>query len=339
MIASKMTSKRMMAILVLGIMLGNASLSDPISDAKPAATETNEMEAGVWRSLFERLDKSFSNQISSRIAAADQHFAPSDRPAVNAPASSMRIGLLLDVKEGAESKTGFAPNLDLDIKLPNIERSLRLFVESARENELPARESGELDDGQVSVGLRRWFKKLKMTTDAGVRTDIPPEGFVRATWDRIYTHGDWRLRPEQRFFIDSKQGYGSRTSLDLRSAIGKIERGQFRSASIAKWSSDDDNWSWEQSFKIGFVEVSDVHYSNIDGYSWGDSRRAQGIHVSVFGEDGLLTGYRSMLGFRGPLLAPWVFWEIDPGLEWLRENSFAPTYRLRAGIDIIFGGK
>jgi hypothetical protein len=72
--------------------------------------------------------------------------------------------------------------------------------------------------------------------------------------------------------------------------------------------------------------------------SWDDTSHAYGIQTSVFGEDDEATEYRVTFGYRRPLYGNWVFVEIDPGLQWKKDNDFDTAYRIDLGLDALFWG-
>lgn len=290
-----------------------------------------------WRERFIRIDAAVTDRLSRPVEATDRYFAARQEPLLKTPKPDLRLGLFGNFEEGGASELEFHPNVEIDVELPNIERRLRLFVESSRDNELPGRQPGALEENQISIGFRRWFEKADISTDAGIRARIWPKVFARISWRPLWETGGWSFRPEQRLFADTEEGLGTRTGLDIRRRLGRMRRGQVRSVTAGKWTTEKELFTWEQSLRFGFVESLRGGRRGLDNYGWGDTKKAQGVKFSVYGEDGRVTGYRSMLGFRGPILDPWLFWEIDPGLEWERENDFEATYRILAGIEVLFG--
>ena len=49
--------------------------------------------------------------------------------------------------------------------------------------------------------------------------------------------------------------------------------------------------------------------------------------------------YRLTVAFRKPLHADWIYLQIEPELEWRRDNDWDTVPVLRIGFDALFWGR
>ncbi len=106
-----------------------------------------------------------------------------------------------------------------------------------------------------------------------------------------------------------------------------------------KYTTGKEEYEWAGSVKaMHVVSLLDERRRGL-GISWDDTARAQGIEGVIFGTDGKVDKYRASIGFRGPLYKRWIYWELDPGLEWEEEEDYATAVFIRLGIDLLFWGR
>ena len=343
----------------IGDFLGGWIGMDPMEDDFPVAAKVPpEMSSGVvyvppagpfavdakpsqFSSLSTRLDYLHANvqrRVSEPVRFTDAYFAQDPEAPMAMPQTQFRLGIYAELRQGKDFELNLAPELDMDIELPNIEQRLRVFVESAKNNALPqASEIDEKDTG-FDVGARKYFDKLDISLDAGVRATWLPEAFARITWRDDWRWGPWNVEPEQRLFYETDDKFGFRSSLFGTCWVGRDLPFVIIPDVSVKWASEKKDFEWGASVK--FMRVQRLLDERRRGrfIGWDDTAVAQGMKASVTGRDSEAETYRTMLGFRGPLYRKWIYWEIDPGLEWQSDEDFDMTFVVRMGIDLLFWG-
>jgi len=293
-------------------------------------------------SLGARLDYLHLNvqrRISEPLRATDAYFAADSDAPIDPPQAQVRLGLYGTVRKHRDFEFEMTPNVEMDVELPNLKRRLRLFVETARANDLPERSVSDQDDRGVNVGARKWFEQINLSADAGVKATWPPETFARLIWTREWQLGKWGLRPEHRIFYETDDGFGALATLRNARWLGDGNDSLFQQNLSAKWSTETDTLTWAAS--VSFAKVQALLDENLRGKNagWEDAARAQAVRYTCFGSDGNVDSHRVILGFRGPLYKRWIYWEADPGLEWHRDDDYETAYVFRFGIDMLFWGR
>ncbi len=171
-----------------------------------------------------------------------------------------------------------------------------------------------------------------------MRAKIPPEVFTRLIWSYEWNPGKWSIRPDERIFYESKDGFGALSSLYLNRWIGESEIGLLSPTFSAKWATKEESLDW--SINMDLVRAPTLLDESRRGksFEWEDAASSQGFRWSVFGSHGVVDKYRAVIGFRGPLYKKWIYWELDPGLQWLRESDYKTGFVIRMGIDLLFWG-
>jgi len=282
----------------------------------------------------ERLDQAHDRVYTwaqGLVEAADRKFADDDRELMPTPAAPFRLGAVI---ESVDRSDGFEFNLDDDLdialRLPNIEQRLRIFITSDRLDEAP-RVAGE--DTSLSAGVR--YRALKVFDfDLGVRLDIPPEAFASLRWQREYRLGGWDFYPFAKLFADTDQsvGYAGAVTFDRWSG-----RHLLRSTTYTKWRNDRDKNEWTQTLIYARVHESLVpeRYgaylkANDIGRGWGMRLLAN----SAEGDDAPY--YEASLFYRRPTSNHWLFWYVEPLVRWDRDYDWNADPGIRIGVNMLF---
>ena len=278
-------------------------------------------------------------RISEPVRATDAYFANDPDAPIDVPETQIRLGLYATVRRGEDFELELKPDVEIDVELPNLEHRLRIFVESAQNNALPQDSLGDNDESGFDIGARKFVEGLNLSFDAGVRATWPPEAFGRVTWRGDWRLGNWNFEPEQRFFYETDDKFGFRSSIFSARWLGAgMPYVLIPDASI-KFTTDAEDYEWAASFKAMRVQRLLDERRRGKAIGWDDTAVSQGLRFAVYGTDGTLDTYRFAFGFRGPLYKKWIYWELDPGLEWEEEDDYDTTFVLRLGLDLLFWGQ
>jgi hypothetical protein len=267
------------------------------------------------------------------VEATDHRFAAKDRELKPVPAAPFRIGMeLLSLNHSDGVKLALDANLQMALKLPNIEDRLRIFITSDGLDETPL-------DAQTDSGLRagvsyQAFKALDF--DVGVQLNVPPVAFASVRWTRQFDWGEhWDFYPLAKLFAETDDGVGyvAATTFDRWS-----QRNLFRWSQYAKWGSHRSRITWTQTLIYAHAKqliVPDRYGSylraNDIGSGWGVQLLAKG------GEDiNAVEYYEAGVFFRKPAANRWLYWYVEPLVRWDRKYSWDADVGIRMGITALF---
>lgn len=356
-----------------GLLMVDLEHDDYPRPRSPEPVTTSGVSAGTAKGLFQvapkpakfddliaRLDYLHTNvqqRVSKPLRAADEYFAPDAQQRVEVPDSRLRLGIYTEFIRGRSFDISFKPDVDLDVSLPNMERKLHLFVQSARVNDLPGRSLSETSNKGLTLGARSRFKAYDISTDAGIHDGWPPHAYARLTWHPMYEFENWSFRPQQRVFFDTRDKLGTLSTLYVDRWLGvghDYYIGSLSSVRYVPFKDHDeinpDDYSpgdyipyegdltWEQTFRVGRVRKMLEERAYVGMYERRDIASGSDIAASIFGTDSHIDTYRITVGMRRPLYQEWIYLEIEPGFEWTAENDYETAFRITLGVDMLFWG-
>ena len=303
--------------------------------------ETGEEIPAAFPDTTARLDylkREVPERLQREMQALDARFAGEGEPViVHPPMDELTLGFFVRSLVGEKTEVELKPDFNLDVELPNLQRRVSLFVESASGNDLPGRDNLEREDKGWTVGARSKKNPLNISTDVGVRAKWLPEVFVRAAWKPSWHWGAWQWFFEQRVFWESDDGFGQLQSLQAHRWL-RQNQWFYRQSTSGKLTETSDGYEWEQSFAAGRaltlfdetrrqsqrrIGVADV----ISGYS---------LRAIVFGGDDNVTQYRLLGAYRFDLYRQFVIGDVRAGPQWREEQGWGTEGRVGLGIEVHF---
>ncbi len=310
----------------------------------------------VFSSWAERLDYIHNNltyDMQGYVDQADSLFQDDSIETKPIPESYFQLGLYSEVEDNKGISFRLSPDINADIKIPNIEERLRLFIDTKNSDDLPGTTVMERESG-FNAGLRKVTKLFRF--DAGIKIRLPPVLFGRVDWRQDWYVERWKIYPLGRIYWESDDGYGLLTSISAHRYIGK--RILIKSITAAKWTEKSNSHAprppdyppdeyyetdagveWEQSLAAGYI--SKVMRSKDIGsnLSLKNVAEATGLRLSLFGNTERVGGIervRLSLGHRRPIYKNWIFLMITPEVEWRKEDDWLLVPKIRVGIDMLF---
>jgi hypothetical protein len=305
-----------------------------------------------WGQRFDFVQNNFTAEMQGYIDHTDRVFIKDSADLQPIPNSRFRLGTYLELEKDEGFKLRFSPDFETDIKLPNLEHKLNVFLDTATSDELPGTTPTDRDPG-FNAGLRKATRYFNF--DAGVKVTWLPELFTRVDWRPVWRAGGWRFYPVQRFYWESEDGYGSVSSLAINKLIGK--RWLVKSASAVRWreeANDDETppedpdaffvgnrgFEWEQSLTLGYVHKLISIKDRGQVINFDQAALATGVRASCFGHtEGEYAGadvFRVSFGHRRPIYKNWIFINIVPEAEWHKEFDWQFVPKIRIGFDVLF---
>ncbi|MEO8314313.1 MAG: hypothetical protein ABI645_05905 [Pseudomonadota bacterium] len=313
--------------------------SDRARRSRPTTRSTADIlrqnaEAAYPLDFEQRLDHAHDlvyTGVQRGAEATDRKFADKDKPLEPVPASPFRLGLMLESIDRSDGmEFNFNANLDIALNLPNIEKRLRIFITSDDLDESP-------DTARDRSGLRagvRYQLVRYLDFDLGVRIDAPPVAFASLKWTREIQLGQWDFYPLAKLFLESKDGFGAASGATFDRWSGRT---LFRASTYAKWLLDDKQTGWSQSFVFARAHELIVpdRYGSYPRAN--DIGRGWGVHVLASGEDtSEVTYYEAAAFYARPMANRWLFWSIEPLVNWDRRYNWKADPGIRVSFNALF---
>ncbi len=244
----------------------------------------------------------------------------------------VRIGPEFNMRETHKFKAAVSFN----INLPHTEDSLKLFIGE----EADADVNDKVPDPQAkdaSVGLKYFIPEFldgfKTDFTAGI-TGINP--FVRARFQYPFDFYDWRLRPiqeiqysiedeieeETRMYFDRRISSTEMVRILLKRESETQKEGQRYSAQLAYFNT----LQYQEGFN-GYIAVS------------GDSQYF--VNHPDYVPDGYehsgIDNYRLGMVYKEQFFREWLFYEVEPIVEWDRKYYYKENYIFKATLELWFG--
>ena len=266
------------------------------------------------------------------VEDTDHRFAPPDAELLPVPATPFRLGLVTETLDRPDGvKFDLDLNLDVTLKLPNIERRLRVFVTSDDVAESPD-VAGERRNFRAGLRFNPWDE---FDFDVGVRADLPPVAFASLRWSRFVPLGRWDIYPFAKLFAETDEGPGVSAGITFDRRIGAATI--LRSSSYAKWRDDRDATEWTQAFLVARAEelLLPERYGRMVRSR--DLARAWGAQLLATGaQDDHVDYYEASLFYKRPLRQRWLYGYVEPLVRWDRKYDWHADPGIRIGIDVLF---
>lgn len=302
---------------------------------------TNVQPTNRWDALHD----SFHASVQRRVEAVDSWFVAEGMKTTPVPPPRFRLGTFGSVETGAGTNGSFSVTPlvdgDIEIRLPNAEKRLRLLVTTTDPTMVPE-EGLENQDTSLRVGVMRdWWESLNATV--GVKARIPPDLYAKLSWGSRYGVGPVLIYPYQKVYWEASEGFGEVSSVMADYWRGELD---FKYSASLKWSEAleernahaQSGWLWEQSFGCLYVRslLDETDYGRrVRG---GDIANGGGVRVYVSGGLDSVALYRLSLFTKKRIFSDWLFQYIVPEVEWRKEHDWEANYRLTVGVEALFWG-
>lgn len=236
--------------------------------------------------------------------------------------------------DGLEYRVGVSAN----VRLPRIERRLRLIVEGETRNDptavlpdAPVDPGFELDPevSRFNVGLRydlRDRPRYKLSLGAGIRVRAPVDPYGRVRFRYTHPMGNVSLlRLIQTGLWRREEGFSETTQIELERLL--FESTLLRWANSGTYGETTDGLNWAS-------QLSLLHQ-----YS---ERTAVSLDVGASGVTEpacVVSNYRVGSRFRQNVFRKWLFYELEPSVSWPKDvlnNERNTTYAIIFTLEFQF---
>ena len=266
------------------------------------------------------------------VEDTDHRFAPPDAELLAVPATPIRLGVVTETINRPDGvKFDLDLNLDVSLKLPNLERRLRIFITNDDVAEAPDR-AGERRN--LRAGLR-FNPRSNLDFDIGVRGDLPPIAFASLRWSKFYPVGRWDIYPFAKLFAETDEGLGASSGLTFARRLGEAMIG--RASGYAKWRKDTAEIEWTQVLLLAHADELLVpeRYGHILRNQ--DFARGYGLQLLATGaQRHRVDYYEASVFYKRPLRQRWLYGYVEPLVRWDRQYDWHADPGIRFGIEALF---
>lgn len=274
-----------------------------------------------------------SNAFCSQARWFDSFFTSSE-PDPNGKASSLirlRMQYEWHDKEGMELK----PRLSARFYLPKTEKKLKLIIEGGEEpeNQVLRKEPDELKSSERQGGVSaaiRWLalneKFWDVSFDGGVHLHHARlDPFVRSQveYERPTTLNSV-ARVQQTFLVNARDFWTETTEFNIDRLHNNIG---YRWYNRLEYGDETHKWEWQTSF-IRAQQLNNktalLGYLSFSGAT-GDAKDDESENI------------RLGLNLRRSFYRPWIFYEIEPMLNWPRKYDRHLEPAIQLSFEIAFG--
>ncbi len=325
--------KQITLAVLLCIATAQAAADPPQVVLPSPAPAYNLVAADQAGSSLDRWHDRLFLGVQDFITRADERYIDDPTTALPVPVSPFRIGLQAESLRRADGTIDTSPRIDVDLllKMPNLQRRLQLFITSDSVDESPDRLGNSLYD--LRAGLR-YNLLSNFDFDIGLRADLPPVAFTSVRWQKQWALGEWHMQPFVKAYAETKRGVGVASGVNLERWI---DHWVLRSASYANWRRDSADTEWTQAFIV--ARASEVirfgRYSDVLGGK--DLARGFGLEGKLDGSRAKqLETYEVSLFSKQPTARRWLYWQAAVFVRWDRERSWQADPGIRLSLDALF---
>lgn len=233
------------------------------------------------------------------------------------------------------SATAYKLDFSAHLRLSDISDRLRLYADSydtdydtmedifsARYRQVLERERSE----GATAGLTYFFtdrmkRQLSLSTGLRFRPEPSPKIRLRGRFRKSFDV--WHADFSESGFWNEKDGFGERTEVSFERSSGDIHRVRLHSSVV--WSELSHGVDWGQ-FASYYARFS--------------SRRSAAVKLGVRGytrPSTVVDQYLVRLSYRKRVHRDWLFLEIEPGLDFFREDNYKTTPLINIKLEILIG--
>jgi hypothetical protein len=321
-------------------VIARVAESDEPAQVRPATGTIGglrQASTDVMATVGERLDESHDwlyRRLQHWIENFDNWFVEPDRKSIVVPLSPLRIGFDSAFVHRHDGLSLVAtPKFEATLRLPNIERRLKLFITSSDVQESPA--DPTLERNPVRAGLR-FAPVPHIDFEVGARAKIWPAAFAALKWATNIDAGALNLYPFAKAYAESGLGFGVSGGVTLERWR---QRWIMRSATYANWVRNTSATDWTQTFIVGYAPaiIQEQRYGTIAAGR--DLACGMALRVSASGDRVSRTSLYEVGAFlKRPLHGGWLYGYVEPIMRWDRNYGWHPDVGVRIGFDALFWG-
>ena len=290
----------------------------------------------VGESAFSFLDPQYeyvSDYLRRFTTSVDHFFADTEKPEA---VTGSYLQLTFDTLWNEAGDINFDPNIRFRLHLPQMQRKLKLIIESDPDEK---RNTQELETNQVQStpntqqssgvytglegkvgGGETWDIKPSL----GVRIRAPLDYYVRLRATREHYFENWKLYFNETLYWFDSTGYGADTTVEWDRLLS--EKVLFRSSSFLRYTQERELFDMSQSFNL-------IHQIN-------DKRKVI-YKIAAFADSKpslYATSYLININYRQNVHKDYMFVELQPQIYFQKINNFDSEFSLLLRLELFYRG-
>ena len=276
---------------------------------------------------FDTNQKKISDKVIEFASWLDSFFAE-DWEYEETGKNYIKLNLIQTLRE--KQKPLYTSSLKTKITLPNTQEKLNLLFESeAPETADTGQEeslTAAVENQDQVLGLQyipTQNEVWRVHADTGIRFHDGIDPFARLRIRRRIPFDSWNIRLIETLFWYDSQGAGETSEMDINWPL--TNKLLFRSNTYATWKKDTEYFDLGQNFYL-FHNISKIRVF---------SYQAGVTGISEPNTDA--TNYVLSLRMRQRIHKDWLYFEINPRIDYPEETNYRPDRSLSFRLEIIFG--
>lgn len=322
----------LVVIIFLGFLRADEVEGGETESPAPAVETENGKSEPIWT---DQPQEWINEALYRRVLWLDSMFYDNDMAPRKDPRSRFRLKIFTVLDPENLEKPSLDGKASASVRLPGLQDRFRLILDSDDLDTFPGSSPDEVRSSN-RLALRRIGSWLD--ADVGAKVGTSPVAFARLTARHHWATGPVQWHANQRFYFETGEGFGTLSSLAQHHWIHR--KWMLGHVSAARWSEATTGVEWQDRLSLLRVlrVIEDEKHGQFIGD--GDISHGAGIRLGANGrEDGSheMSRYQLALVYRRPLFRrDYLYLEINPEVQWKRENDWNPDYTLRVGLDILF---
>lgn len=291
------------------------------------AEETKEI--GQEPGLVDRTHKSVGNSLLFLTNSIDQFFGEKK---ADDYANGSRLRAFYNISKREYNDLEATPNFKIRLVFPQLQDRLKFKYSSNKPSPPPKKKEVKVEKKEEAKEVPKKpiipqkFKnafKWNVHFESGIRVDFPPNPFAKFRIDKNIKLGSWIIRPTQEFFWFLRDGFGETTSLNFDNSL--TPKTLFRFQNEVTWRDDTDD--------VTFVTGPTVFHRISDKRAIAFNVKASGINRPTL----FVNNYRASIDYRQNIYKKWLFFELNPAVDFPESRDFHKVYSISLQIEAVFG--
>jgi hypothetical protein len=246
--------------------------------------------------------------------------------------SLIRLSPAIELEESGG--VDYDVRFDAKIRLRRFKERVNLVINNSDEDDevltgitdQATRQRRNENQDEEEAGLYvRLMDKTRFKIDVGAGAKFKPEPIpkVKSKFKAIYAGRDWQVELAETIFWESDDRFGEKTQFQYSKRLG--DEAIFRSISAATWSETTRGLSFGQSvlFSHRFCSKSTIQYkAGASGYT----------EPSIAMDE-----YNVRLGYTRQIYRNWLYFEVEPGVDFRRDNNYDAIPLVTFRLHMLFG--
>ena len=308
-----------------------------VETADKYADDNNETKNKKILEQYEKELKEKNNKKAKRKKHADKFFL-SDKFIEETNEPFLRV-----TPEGrVNSKSNFDDKIRLKVRahlpLSRSKKRFRLFIGNLDSENIKDTLNNDNGSSKPEIGVNYFspdYYGIRSKYSIGIHGIYP---FGRARYSTDFNPGNWDLEFVQTFeyyvddgFEERTQGYFDTTFLNLSLFRLFVERGT-KEKDTGMYYSTGAIMFWQPSYKTGLTLTQAFFGGTKYRYT-----KNNNIYPEVIEEHSGINKYYTSLKYRQNFFRKWLFYELEPALDFDIRNNFQTNYSLVLRLDIFYG--